>query len=172
MAGLGVSAAASGPLLGPIVIGGLSANLLASARLDSWGPAPFLGCGVGLMALGNLVTAFLGTHVAGFELGTLLLGAGVSSMSSGALRYLATLYGTSHDIEANQAAVSLLTNVGVLLGGSVWGAFVASSAAPVAVIRLGLLAMTVALVPPAAALVFVPVKLPERKGARVVRAEH
>lgn len=157
MAELGVSAAASGPLLLPIVLGGLGTNLLASARLDRWGPKPFLAAGLLGMALGNLVTAWLGTGIVLFELGALLLGAGVSAMSSGALRYLATLHGAPDDADANQAAISLLTNVGVLFGGSLWGAIVPSSAGVgVAAVRGGLLVLTAALVPLSLGVLLVP----------------
>ncbi|HET9931293.1 MAG TPA: hypothetical protein VFQ35_11420, partial [Polyangiaceae bacterium] len=107
----------------------------------------FLASGGAFIALGNLCTALIGSNIVGFELGALLLGTGVSSMSSGALRYLATLYGSAEDAEANQAAVSLLTNVGVLLGGSLWGAIVESAIVPASVVRLGLLSMTGAVVP-------------------------
>jgi hypothetical protein len=158
MVELGVSAAASGPLLSPIVVGGVTANVLVSARLDRWGPKPFLLSGVTAIALGNLATAFLGQNLLAFELGALLLGAGVSSLSSGALRYLATLYGTPADAEANQAAVSLLTNVGVLLGGSLWGALVASASVGAEAIRLGLLMLTAALVPVSFGVLLVPTK--------------
>ncbi|HVJ90109.1 MAG TPA: MFS transporter [Labilithrix sp.] len=145
---LGVSAAASGPLLIPIVVGGLGTNVLASARLDRWGPKPFLGAGVFLIGLGDIVTACFGTNFVAFELGALFLGVGVSAMSSGALRYLATLHGAVEEVDAQQAAVSLLTNVGVLVGTSLWGAIVTTSAgAKVETVRSGLLAMTGVLLP-------------------------
>ncbi|AKU95498.1 Putative transmembrane efflux protein [Labilithrix luteola] len=157
MAELGVSAAASGPLLIPIVLGGLGTNLLASARLDRWGPKPFLAAGLLGMALGNLVTAWLGTNLLAFEVGALLLGAGVSAMSSGALRYLATLYGAADDADANQAAISLLTNVGVLVGGSLWGAIVPStSGIGVAAVRVGIVVLTAALMPLSVGVLLVP----------------
>jgi predicted MFS family arabinose efflux permease len=144
--------------LSPLVVGGVAANVLASARLDRWGPKPFLASGVLAIATGNLVTALLGQNLIAFELGALLLGTGVSSLSSGALRQLATLYGGPADAEANQAAVSLLTNVGVLLGASLWGALVPSASADVPTIRLGLLALTVALVPVSFGLLLVHTK--------------
>lgn len=157
MAELGVSAAASGPLLIPIVLGGLGTNLLASARLDRWGPRPFLAAGLLGMAVGNLITASLGTNLLFFEVGALLLGAGVSAMSSGALRYLATLHGAPDDADANQAAISLLTNVGVLFGGSLWGAIVPSSAGiGVAAVRSGVFVLTAAFVPLSIGVLLVP----------------
>jgi MFS family permease len=154
---LGVSPAASGPLLIPVVIGGLGANLVASARLDRWGPRRFLAAGVLAMMLGNAIIAAVGTRLVSFEIGALFLGTGVSAMSSGALRYLATIDSAAEDADARQAAVSLLTNVGILLGGSVWGAVVTTgSDATTGMMRAGLLALTTSLAPLSLALALVP----------------
>jgi uncharacterized membrane protein YidH (DUF202 family) len=99
------------------------------------------------MALGTLAVACRGTSFVAFESGVFFLGVGVSALTSGALRYLATLHGDANEADANQAAVSLLTNVGLLVGGSLWGAAIASSShVTVATVRLGLLVLTAALV--------------------------
>lgn len=146
MAMLGVSAAASGPLLIPVLVGGVGANALAAARLDRWGALPFLATGTVLVAVGNVITASLGTHFVAFEAGALLLGTGVSLLSSGALRHLALSYGSPEDTEARQAALSLLTNVGLLLGGALWGATIGRSSGTDGA-RNGLLALSWAVAP-------------------------
>lgn len=156
---LGVSAAASGPLLVPIIVGGLGANLLVSARLDRWGPRVFLGAGIAAIVAGDVVIALFGTSLVPFEIGALFLGSGVSAMSSGALRYLATLHGPADDADANQAAVSLLTNVGLLVGGALWGAIVPSAVGIAATtIRAGLFVLAATLLPLAFGVAIVPPK--------------
>lgn len=155
MAKLGVSAAATGPLLGPVVVGGLGANLLASSKLDLLGPKPLLSGGLLLSAMGNLTVGLLGSRWVGFEAGAFLIGVGVSLMSSGALRHLATIYGRPSDSNSDLAGVSMLTNVGILLGGTLWGA-VARNANTPDLVNAGLFGITSALVPLSLALFFIP----------------
>lgn len=143
MTRLGVSAAASGPMLVPVVVGGLGANVLASARLDRWGPRPMLALGVAGLVAGDLVVVATGARVFGFELGALLVGVGASALSSGALRILATRFGAPEEANARQAAVSLLTNLGLMIGGALWGAVV-QGRAPVDAVTTGMAALALA----------------------------
>lgn len=158
MAMLGVSAAASGPLLVPVLVGGVAANVLAAARLDRWGPIPFLTSGAALVTAGNLITAKLGEHFVAFEAGALVLGAGVSLLSSGALRHLAASYGSPDDANARQAAISLLTNVGLMGGSALWGATLATVSGAEGA-RAGLLTLAWAEVPLAAGLLLLKAPL-------------
>jgi hypothetical protein len=119
------------------------------------------------MAVGNVVIAQFGTRLVAFELGALVLGTGVSAMASGALRYLVTVMMAADEADANQATVSLLTNVGVLVGGSLWGSIVASSTTDVATVRTGLLVLTALLLPLSLGILLVPTR-----GQRLLHKEY
>jgi MFS family permease len=144
---LGVPPAASGPLMVPVLAGGLGTSVLASARLDRWGAWPFLVGGAGAIILGGAVIASAGRAFLAFEAGALLFGTGVGLLSSGALRIFAQAEARSAEADLRQAAVSLLTNVGLMLGAALWGASVGGAAFAHDPLRAGLVALTVASVP-------------------------
>lgn len=161
--GLGVSPAASGPLMAPLVVGGLGASVWMTRTLDRIGPRRALLAGVTALGAGAALAALSATAVVGFAAATAAIGFGVGVVSGAPLRSLAADVASAADRDAAQAAVGMLTNVGLLLGGSLFGACAGAAADPLVGLRTAIALGVAAAAPLALSALFLP---PSRPGER------
>jgi MFS family permease len=121
---LDVTPAGSGTLMLPLVAGGLAAAVVAMLVLDRVGPRLLIAAGAITTAGGMAAGGAAPPTAISFLGATALLGLGAGWLP-GALRYVGARAAAAGDRERAQAAVALLTNVGVLLGSAVAGAVAA-----------------------------------------------
>lgn len=118
---LGVAPEDTMALMLPVVGAGLAVTVLLTLTLDRLGArGPLLAGAVGTLA-GILLAAFGTASGAVFMLGAGLLGAGITALCGGPLRYAAALALPPADQGAAQGAIAWLTNVGVLAGSVLLG---------------------------------------------------
>ncbi|MGC4093970.1 MAG: MFS transporter [Polyangiaceae bacterium] len=122
---LGVRAEQTLSLLYPLIAGGLGAGVASAIWLDRVGAR--LAAGIGALAClaASALLAWSAETRLTFCAATLALGLGTSALSGGALRHAVTQTSEPELMSRAQAALGLFTNVGVLLGGALFGALTA-----------------------------------------------
>jgi hypothetical protein len=154
------------PLLYPLIAGGLFAGLASALFLDRVGARTSAAFGAVCCCASSATLAFATNTRLSFSLATLALGLGTSALSGGSLRHAVTQSSEPHLMTRAQSALGLFTNVGVLLGGALFGALTAQAHSARAAAHQVALAFTGAML-----LVFLPIaSLPSRhaRGQRPV----
>lgn len=108
---------ATAGLMLPLVLGGLASTAAVTLWLDRVGARHAIVAGAALTLVGALVAAALPPSIWAYAVGAGIFGVGITALCGGPLRYAAV---RALPVDAQglaQAAVALLTNVG-LLGGS------------------------------------------------------
>lgn len=115
-------------MLAPVVLAMAVGAPLAGRALDQVGSRAVVLTGAVLLALGMAGVVFVGASVLRFYLAAFLVGIGLSSLLGAPLRYIMLAEAGPTDRAPLQAALSLFTNVGLLLGSALLGALIASAA--------------------------------------------
>jgi MFS family permease len=119
---LNVAPAASAPLMLPLVIAGVATTLAITAILDRLGAKIILAAGAAATLAGIALGASAPAERLFFLGATALLGAGITGLCGGPLRHAAAHAVRREEQGPAQAAVALLTNIGVLAGSTMLGA--------------------------------------------------
>lgn len=155
---LGLRGEEAVPLLYPMIVGGLSAGLASALFLDRVGARSSAAFGAVCCVAASATLAFAPSTRIAFSLATLALGLGTSALSGGALRHAVTQSSEPHLMTRAQSALGLFTNVGVLLGGALFGSLTALSPSAEVAARQVTLAFTGVML-----VIFLPVmRLPSR----------
>ncbi len=118
------------PLMYPLVAGGLLTGVFAVLWLDRLGGRAVAMLGSAATLSGALLLASPELSRFGFSAAAFLLGSGVSALSGGALRLAAARLIHADLASTIQSTITLLTNVGVLLGSVLFGALAVSQPSP------------------------------------------
>jgi MFS family permease len=119
---LGVAKTDTGVLMLPLVTCGIAATLGITLWMDRTGPRVLLALGaIGTLA-GIAIAGWGPASKIAFMAGTALLGLGITGLCGGPLRFAATRVVPRESQATAQAAIALVTNVGVLAGSLLIGA--------------------------------------------------
>ena len=159
---LGVTQADTGMLMLPLVTCGIAATVGITLWMDRIGPRVLLIAG----ALGTLAGIAIATwgpaSSAAFAVGTALLGLGITGLCGGPLRFAAVQVVPRESQAGAQAAIVLVTNVGVLAGSVLIGGFAGLLADERAALQAALLVACAAM-----AACFVPLAWANRENDRI-----
>jgi MFS family permease len=122
VARLGVTPAQSGAIMLPLVAAGLLAATINMVLLDRIGARTLSAVFAVNAVTGLLVAAWPSTGRIPLAAAGALLGLGVAGLSSGPLRYVTARAVADGAVARAQAAVGVLMNVGLMLGGALVGA--------------------------------------------------
>ncbi|MFO1329175.1 MAG: MFS transporter [Rubrivivax sp.] len=125
---LAVSPQHSGLLMLPLVVGGLSSTAAITLWLDRVGPRLPIAAGAALTLAGVALVSLAPATLPCYAAGTAALGLGVTALCGGPLRVVATQSRPGPVQGRAQAAVALLTNVGLLAGSVMLGQVAALAA--------------------------------------------
>jgi MFS family permease len=138
---LAVTPSAAGWLMAPLVVGGIVGTLAIAAWLDAVGARHILVWGAIGTVGGVLLAAAAPPSPAAFLAGAAALGLGITGLCGGPLRYAAARAAPVAEQGLAQSMVALATNVGLLGGSLLLGAFATAGAARAVVVACALMAL-------------------------------
>ncbi len=123
---LGIDATETGRLMLPLVVCGVGATIAITLWMDRLGAHVLLVGGAAATLVAIAICAWAPASQALFMAGSALLGAGITALCGGPLRYAAMRAVAPGAQSIAQASVALVTNVGVLAGSLLIGAVAAA----------------------------------------------
>ncbi len=124
---LGVGEATASFMLLPLVLALAVGSPTAGRVLDALGSRVVVVAGLALTAAGLFVFGAASSSLAGFVVGSVLTGLGLSALLGAPLRYILLREASEADRGASQGLLTVFTSIGQLVGGALVGAVAASA---------------------------------------------
>lgn len=147
LARLAASPLSTGLLMLPLVAGGLASTAVVTLWLDRVGARPLIAAGALFTLAGVALVVLAPATVALFAAGSAALGLGVTALCGGPLRVVATQSRPGPVQGRAQAAVALLTNLGLLAGSVLLGQVAAAAPSDRRGVEWALLAAAACMLP-------------------------